>query len=394
MKNFIYLLFLIFSTIVFAGDEYNLYIDADFSVHKNSANSIKRGVQASIDYYNSKNTPLKINVITLNHRGNTRRSLANLKKMQKDPKFLAVIGGMHSPPLITNNKYINNNKILTLVPWAAGGPITRSKQKENWIYRLSVDDAQAGGFIAKMAISKAKCSSPFLILENTPWGKSNEKNMKNGLKEHKLSPNNVQMFGWGISKSSSSEIADKVSKSNADCIFFVGNSTDSITIFNSLGSKKSKLPIFSHWGITGGSNRKMAEVINSNKLDVRIVQTKFSFLNLKLNEYQKNVLNFIQKKYNLLDVREIRPMTGWVHSFDLTTILLKSLGSIAGKINNKNVEDALKAELENLHSPVIGLIKTYRKPFTKYNLDTPNAHEALGRGDYILRKYDLEGNLR
>ncbi|NRA59878.1 MAG: hypothetical protein HRU25_02995 [Psychrobium sp.] len=55
-----------------------------------------------------------------------------------------------------------------MVPWAAAGPITRSKQAENRIFRFSIDDAKAGHFIAKQAIAQG-FKRPYLLLEDTGW---------------------------------------------------------------------------------------------------------------------------------------------------------------------------------------------------------------------------------
>jgi branched-chain amino acid transport system substrate-binding protein len=374
-----------------ANSNYNIYLDADFSVHKESANAIKGGIESAIDFFfkENPNSNFKISLKSVDHRGNTRRSLANFKKILKDKQAIAVFGGLHSPPLITNNAFINNNKILTFVPWAAGGPITRSKVSENWIYRLSVDDAQAGGFIAKQAVIQNKCKRPFLVLEKTPWGKSNKKNMTKGLKEQGIKPYEIQLFGWGVSKSSSAEIAAQISKSGSDCIFFVGNGKDATTIFNAFGNQKLKLPIFSHWGLTGGSGKKMAKTINKNGLDVKIIQTKFTFLNKSLNEFQKNIKDSIMKKYNFKQKEEINPMSGWVHGFDLALIVLNSISRL-----EKVTQATLKKEIENLSKPIQGLIKNYKKPFKKFSSKDKNAHEALLASDYILRNFDSEGNLR
>jgi branched-chain amino acid transport system substrate-binding protein len=378
-----------------AANELNLYLDADLSVFKESGNSIKQGIQTAIEFFNknNKNVNFKVKLISLDHRGNTRRSLGNFKKVLDDPKAIAVFGGLHSPPLITNNSFINNNKLLTFVSWAAGGPITRSRGDENWIYRLSIDDAQAGEFIAKYAVVEKGCKNPFLVLEKTPWGKSNEKNMKMGLKKHGIKAHKVQLFGWGISKSSSAEIAETISKSNSDCIFFVGNGKDAKTIFNSLGDQKLTLPVFSHWGITGGNTLEMSKVVKKNKLDVQIIQTRFSFLNKKLSKFQQEIKKLILTKFALSGVKDIKPMSGWVHSFDLTSIVLNSLARVDTSQNIKQTKALLKAELENLKSPIQGLIKNYKNPFQRYTKKNINAHEALKSKDYIMRSFDSEGNL-
>ena len=370
--------------------EYNLYLDADFSIHKESAIAISNGIKSALSYHEKLLGEYKINLIELNHRGNTRRSLQNFKKVMEDPKAIGIFGGLHSPPLIVNKDFINKNKILTFVPWAAGGPITRSGKNENWIFRLSIDDTQAGGFIVKDAV-KNKCSKPYLVLENTPWGKSNEKNMKTALKKYNLKPSVVQFFGWGVSESASLEIASRIKNSFSECIFFVGNGNDAKKIFSALGKVKNNLPVYSHWGITSGNSKDMAGLIHANNLKVKVIQTKFSFLNETKNDFQRSVEKHILNMFQFKSSQQISPMSGWVHGFDLATLLINAIHGEKLTLNPKSNMQLIKNKLEKMNKNINGLVKDYNMPFSN---KTPNGHEALSSMDYIMRSFDQNGNLK
>ena len=207
MKIF-FIVFWVISPTAFANT-YHIYLDTDFSNNVQSGEAIRNGMQTAIDYYqkNRKISKFTVEIKSLDHRANTRRSLKNFKDALNDKKMLAVFGGLHSPPLITNKSFINENMIPTLVPWAAGGPITRTAKKLNWIFRLSVDDSQAGEFISKSAI-KEGCKKPHLILEKTPWGKSNEKNMRQSLDNLNNETYDISFFDWSITKSSATDISN------------------------------------------------------------------------------------------------------------------------------------------------------------------------------------------
>jgi len=49
--------------------------------------------------------------------------------------------------------------------------------------------------------------------------------------------------------------------------------------------------------------------------------------------------------------------------------------------------------MENVSTPVKGLIKTYRKPFSVWSDDNPDAHEALDENDLSLAKFTKELNI-
>ncbi len=133
----------------------------------------------------------------------------------------------------------------------------------------------------------------------------------------------------------------------------------------------------------------MAATIIKNGLDVQIIQTKFTFLAKTLNPFQKNIMNSIRKRYNFNRKEQIKPMSGWVHGFDLALLFLHSMNSIESKTKAN-----LKKELESLRKPVQGLIKIYKNPFQAYSPSNINAHEALLPEDYIMRRFDIDGNLR
>ena len=115
---------------------YNIYLDADFTGTKASSLSIEQGIETALSEINHQIFDYQIKVIKKNHRGNSLRSKRNLENYLKDPSALLVFSGLHSPPLLANKDFINQNRILLLDPWAAAGPITRSNTEENWIFRL------------------------------------------------------------------------------------------------------------------------------------------------------------------------------------------------------------------------------------------------------------------
>jgi branched-chain amino acid transport system substrate-binding protein len=154
-------------------------------------------------------------IVPLDHRGNSRRSLRHLETFARDDRALALFAGLHSPPLLENRDYINRNEILVLDPWAAAGPITRPPEGENWIFRLSIDDARAGYVIAREAVAEG-FRRPYLLLEDTGWGKSNETTMTRALAELGVEPVGVEWFNWNLGATGARIILRKIADTGAD----------------------------------------------------------------------------------------------------------------------------------------------------------------------------------
>ena len=72
---------------------------------------------------------------------------------------------------------------------------------------------------------------------------------------------------------------------------------------------------------------------------------------------------------------------GTAHAYDLIHILAKAI-----KQANSTKSSDIRSELENLplHK---GLVKTYNPAFTK------DKHDALWAEDYIISRFDSQGNL-
>jgi branched-chain amino acid transport system substrate-binding protein len=371
-----------------ALETYNLYLDADFSGAKASSISIQQGIETALFEVNHKLFKYQLNLVIKNHRGNSLRSKRNLEAFLQDPNALLVFSGLHSPPILANKKFINQNEILLLDPWAAAGPITRTTHKKNWIFRLSIDDQKAGFIISDNAI-KEGFTKPFLLLEDTGWGRSNEKTITKALKQKNLKPMGVKWFNWGIGKNHARLTLREI-KPLADVIFFVGNATEGKTFAKAMSelSSDERLPIRSHWGITGGD---FADIINKDirqSLDLQFIQTSFSFNSDKLTALPTSVFNTAKKNFKqLLTPQDIKAQTGFIHGYDLTKILISAINQSGLTGDKKQDQHNIHKALESLQKPVEGLIKTYIKPFSPYMINQPDAHEALSFNDYVMAYY-------
>ena len=395
-KFFITLVTLLFLSFPIAAEQlYKIYIDADFSSTQASSNAIKQGIEVALAEENFQIENFNFELVIKNHRGNSLRSKRNLEAFLTDQQALIIFSGLHSPPLLTNKKFINNNKILMLDPWAAAGPITRSNGQENWIFRLSIDDSNAGTFITKQAL-KEGFKKPLLLLEDTGWGRSNERTMTQALQQSNIKPSDVKWFNWGLGINHAKLLLREAKLAGSDVIFFVGNANEGKVFFKAMAELEDniRLPIRSHWGITGGN---FAETINAEQrkeLDLLFIQTQFSFLTQPQTALAKKVFKQTSSRYPMIKkASDIKAQTGFIHAYDLTKILISAIKQ-AGLSGNTNLDkQAIKVALENLKKPVSGLIKNYKKPFSQYSKSNVNAHEALSINDYVMAYYDDSNNI-
>lgn len=373
-----------------------IYLDADRSRHYQSARAIEMGIKTAFDEIDNQIQGYDIEFVALDHRANTARNKLNMKRAFSDPEALLVVAGMHSPPLIKNRTYINENKMLTLVPWAAGGPITRHPSEDNWVFRLSVDDSNAGVVLADFALNSRQCKAPRLLLEQTPWGESNRKTISRELSNAGITVGDVNWFNWGTSVENFRIKLRGIAESGADCILYVGNSSDATELINAMTTVELEKPIslVSHWGITGGNFQQKITYDKRETVDLSFIQTCFSFVSSEPTEQSEQVFERAKSLFlELTDKNSLQAPVGFIHAYDIGLLLRQALSQFELTGDMAENRQQLKDAFENLNKPVNGLVKQYDRPYSVFSESNIDAHEALGVSDYCMAKYGQDNEI-
>jgi branched-chain amino acid transport system substrate-binding protein len=380
------------------ADPVHIYLDADQTNSANAGAAIELGVRAALHEANNKLGGYPVELIVKDHHGSSPRSQYHLEQFSEDPKGLIVFGGMHSPPLLSSREYINDNEILTLIPWAAATPITRPKHNNNWIFRLSIDDSKAGKVIIENALRSFKSKSPFLLLEDSGWGRANKKTIQKTLDHHKIKMLGSFNFQWGIGHFKAREMIEEAVLKGADSLVLIANAAEGLSFVkaNLAMPTEKQLPISSHWGITGGKFVSQLSADELAKLKLQFIQTDYSSF---LNQTNKSAIEALLSAAKILGKEELKPNdiaapAGFVHAYDLTKILIAACSQIKLSGNALSDRRLIKKQLENLSIPVDGIIKRYASPFSKYTLDNIDAHEALQSEDLLMAHYQLNGKIQ
>jgi len=380
-------------------DTVRLYLDSDRTINSASTHSIEAGIRVALHEHGGKLDGRDVELVLLDHRGNVKRSRRSFEKFADDPAALAIFGGMHSPPLLAHrDALINARRLLTLDPWAAAGPITRPPTKENWVFRLSVDDSNAGVFIAEQAIRRG-VKKPALLLEKTGWGESNHQTMSGAIRDRLGVDSSVAWFNWGASDSSIRIMLRDIIASGADAVFFVGNVREGVALVRIMAESDGELalPIYSHWGITGGDFYEQVGWEKLSALDLVFIQTRYQLADAAKGARQHQLLDTAQACGMFLDAKttnDIDAPAGFVHAYDLTKIFIAAVeqAGLSGDVRADRIK--VCAALEGLEAPVTGLIREYDRPFGPYSQPGSAAHEALSIQDYTLARYTEGGVVR
>jgi branched-chain amino acid transport system substrate-binding protein len=394
----IYLLLLNILPVIAQDKKITIYQDADLSINRESSKAIQKGIEVAFSEINNTIDGFNVDFKYLNHRGNVIRSKRNYQSFINDPQALVIYSGIHSPPLIKNRAFINENKALTLVPWAAGGPITRYPSKENWVFRLSVDDTQAGSIIIDYAMKNQQCKHPHLLLEESPWGNSNLKSMSKALLKYGIDIPVVTRFSWNLKAKGARIALNKIQDNNSDCIVLVSNASEGAVLVNEMLKlpEQQHLPIVSHWGITGGNFHEEINVQKRAKFDLNFIQSCFAFTNTKQSPLAQRVFQQLieQSQGVITKIEDLTSAVGFIHAYDLTKLLIQAIQQTGLTGDIKHDRNAIRLALENINQPIEGLVTTYNKPFSVFDSQNNiNAHEALNQQHYCMGRYGLNNEV-
>ncbi len=355
-------------------------IDADMSSGSaRSGEAIRRGLELAIEEINRDGGLLgrPVELIVRDHRGNPDRGLDNLAAFTEVRDLIGVFGGIHTPVAIRELEFIHSNDLLYFCPWAAGTPVVKNGFSPNHVFRVSVRDEYAGGFLVRSALQRGG-KKIGLMLERTAWGRSNEKAMKEALADQGLERVGEEWFNWG--EKNLSLLTQRLAAKDCDTILLVCNSLEGVAAVKAVaGLPDSQRPrVVSHWGISGGRFFELAQDYLDG-VDLSFLQS-FSFVQPRYPERVQALTEAYLAKYeDCQSPRGIFAPVGTAHSYELMRMVALAIHN-SQSIETTKLRESLEA-LENYH----GIIRDYDRPFPF------NHHDALDASDFFLARFDSEG---
>jgi branched-chain amino acid transport system substrate-binding protein len=365
------------------GPPVRLGIDAEFGLdNSTSAQAVELGMRSAIAEINAAGGVLggrPLELVIKDHRSIPARGIRNIEEFARMPDLVAVFGGRFSPVIIEELPTLRATRTLFMAPWSSADAIVDNDMSPNYVYRLSLRDSLA---IPKLLETAQKRGLPRvgLLLTNTSWGRSSAVAAERYAAGagRKLSIVRTAWYNWR-----DTTLVDKyqaLRRAGAQAVLLVANDDEAAILVREVAAlpKQERIPILSHWGITGGEFAAQAGPA-LGQVDLSVIQT-FSFFNAD----KAMVARFLASAARVSKVRRIEDIKGPVgaaHAYDLTHILARAI-DIAGSTDRKAVRDALERV-----GPWRGLVKTYAPPFA------PGRHEALGPRELIMARYRADGVL-
>jgi branched-chain amino acid transport system substrate-binding protein len=341
--------------------------DLSASPSAQSGQAAVLGMQAAIDDINSAGGVLgkKLTLVVRDDTSQPPKSIQNMSDLIDNEKVVAVFGPTNSGNAMAWKHIPNQKKIPVIGNVGSGTDITKpmSAGADNYMFRVSMVDREQ--VAALMAYVKKNPATKVvgLMAETTGYGQGGLKDMQEIAELQGIKPAAVERFGVGDTDMTSQ--LNKMKAASVDTIVVWAQGTPIAQLVRSMAKINYFPATLSSWAADNITFYDAAgKTLAEKPLFMRTVSENRS-------PAQQKLFDRVGSK-----LKAPSSFSFSLHGYDSVLLLaqaMKQAGSTEGP--------AVKTALEDLKTPVNGLLKTYNKPFSK------TQHEALTAKDFVWIKW-------
>jgi branched-chain amino acid transport system substrate-binding protein len=340
--------------------------DLSASPSAQSGQAAVLGMQAAIDDINAAGGLLgkKINLVVRDDTSQPPKSIQNMSDLIDNEKVVAVFGPTNSGNAMAWKHIPNQKKIPVIGNVGSGTDITKpmSAGADNYMFRVSmVDREQVAALLAY--VKKHPAAKVGFMAETTGYGQGGLKDMQEIAELQGIKVLATERFG--VADTDVTSQLNKMKAAGVDTIVIWAQGTPIAQVMRSMDKIGYFPAVLSSWAADNVTFYDAAgKTLAEKPLFMRTVSESRTPAQQKLFDRVGGKL------------KAPSSFSFALHGYDSVQLLaaaVKQAGTTDGP--------AVKAALEDLKTPVAGLLKTYNKPFSK------TQHEALTAKDFVWIKW-------
>lgn len=351
------------------SQEIKLGFNGDLSASP-SAQSGKAGVigiEAAIADINAAGGVLgrKLTLVVRDDQSQPPKSIQNMSDLIDNEKVVAVFGPTNSGNALAWRHIPNQKKVISMGMIGSGTDITKpmSPGADNYMFRVSMVDreqvAALATYVAKSGVKKIG-----LMAETTGYGQGGLKDMEEIVKLHGLTPLATEKFG--VADTDMTSQLNKMKAAGVETILVWAQGTPNGQLVRSMEKINYFPTLLTSWA---ADNITFFDAAGKN------LAGKPIFMRTMVNPTTPAQKALYDRTVAKLAAPSAFPFVA--HGYDAVLLVAEAIKQAGGTDGQK-----LKDALENLNTPVNGVMKTYNKPFNKTN------HEALTAADLAFVKWN------
>lgn len=323
--------------------------------------SMRDGVRLAADEINKAGGVLgrQIQLVERDDEAKNERGVQIAQELINKEKVAATVGYINTGVALASQRFFQDAKIPVMNNVATGSVITLQfkDQPDNYIFRNAAHDSIQAPMIVEEAITKRGFKKVAILADSTNYGQLGRADLEAALKLKGITPVAVEKFN--IKDVDMTAQLLKAKEAGAEAVLTYGIGPELAQIANGMTKLGWKVPMIGSWTLS------MANYIDNAGPGGEGARMPQTFIQEPTTpKRQSFIINYL-KTFNPKNSRIDSPVSAaqGYDSIYLLAAAIKQAGSTDGP--------KIKAALEDLKTPVEGVVTTYNKPFSKGD------HEAI-----------------
>ena len=320
--------------------------------------SMRDGVRLAAKEINAAGGVLgrQIELVERDDEAKNERGVQIAQELINREKVVATVGYINTGVALASQRFYQQAKIPVMNNVATGSLVTHQfdTQPENYIFRNAANDSIQAPMIVE-EVARRGFKKVAILADSTNYGQLGQKDLVAALEKKGMTPVANEKFNIGDVDMTAQLL--KAKAAGADAVLTYGIGPELAQIANGMTKIGWKVPIVGSWTLS------MANYIDNAGPGGEGARMPQTFIQEPTNaKRQSFIISFI-KNFSPKGGRMDSPVSAaqGYDSIYLLAAAIKQAGSTDGP--------KVKAALEDLKTPVEGVVTTYNKPFNKTNHD-------------------------
>ena len=353
------------STLAMAANPIKIGVNGPFTGGSSSMGvSMRDGVRLATDEINKAGGVLgrQLLLVERDDEAKNERGVQIAQELVNKEKVTAVVGYINTGVALASQRFFQEAKIPVMNNVATGSIITKQfeKEPENYVFRNSAHDSIQAPMIVEEAVTRRGFKKVAILADSTNYGQLGREDLEKALTAKGIKPVAVEKFN--IKDVDMTAQLLKAKEAGAEAILTYAIGPELAQIANGMTKLGWKVPMVGSWTLS------MANFIDNAGPGGEGARMPQTFIQEPTNPKRQAFIVSYLKTFNPKNSRMDSPVSA-AQGYD-------SIYLLAAAIKQANSTDGpkIKAALEDLKTPVEGVVTTYTKPFSKTDHDAITAN--------------------
>ncbi len=345
-----------------AAEPIKIGVDGPFTGGSSSMGvSMRDGVRMAVDEINKSGGVLgrPIALVERDDEAKNERGVQIAQELINKEKVVAVVGYINTGVALASQRFFQEAKIPVMNNVATGTLVTHQfdDQPENYVFRNAAHDSIQAPMIVEEAVTRRGYKRVAILSDSTNYGQLGRADLEAALAQKGIKAVAVEKFN--IKDVDMTPQLLKAKEAGAEAVLTYGIGPELAQIANGMTKLGWKVPMIGSWTLS------MANFIANAGPGGEGARMPQTFIQQPTTPKRQSFIVTYLRTFNPKNGRIDSPVSAaqGYDSIYLLTAAIKQAGSTDGP--------KIKAALENLKTPVEGVVTSYNKPFSAKD------HEAI-----------------